>query len=88
MAYQIAGREVLYAWLEGETDSARREAMLAFMAPLAEDPEFDAIRVPGNRAQVFWRPAPSVPEVIVTYLVAHEYHVVRLLAITDIDDDV
>jgi hypothetical protein len=75
--YQIEGREVLWAWLEKESDPANRTRMLEFMVDLATDPSEDAHRVPGIRAPVYLRVTP-VRNVTVTYLIAEQFKVVKL----------
>ncbi len=80
MPYQLVNESVLLDWVAAQTDSTHVENMLDFVVELAEDPYSGAARVPGQRAPVWWRPTP-VPDTAITYLIAEEYHAVRLLRI-------
>jgi hypothetical protein len=78
--YQIAGRDLLFDWLERQTDSERRLQMLEWLAEFAADPLDRAQRVPGVLAPVYIAVAPLRPPVVVRFLLAEQFRTVRLLA--------
>jgi hypothetical protein len=70
--WRIAGEEVIFAWLETERDATAREALLAWLPRLADDPMTIAdIAVPGPRLPTFvaFVAAGSGEPLAVTYVV-------------------
>lgn len=76
--FQIEGRDVLFDWLEHETDVAKKDVMLAFLADLAEDPLKNAYRVPGISAPVFLVVTP-VNNLTLKFLYAQQFKVLKLI---------
>ncbi len=77
--YQLDGRDLIFGWLERETDTRRRQAMLDWLARFAERPRTDAQRVPGLRAPVYVTVVPLDPPVVVRFLIAEEFRTIRLI---------
>lgn len=85
MAWQWAHLvQVLDPWLDGQPDAETRRRVLDAMAEMAEHP--DAINDVGMRDQ-----SPLVRELVVpdtdvllVYLRAEQYHILRLIAISQI----
>lgn len=77
--YQLEGRDLIFEWLEHETDSELRQGMLDWLALLADDPDsIEASRVPGVRAPVFLAVTP-VRNVTVTFLRADQFRVLKII---------
>lgn len=81
--YQVEGDEVLRDWLASEADPGNREQMLAFIARLAEEPRSVGHRIPGERAPIYLAMTP-VGRTVVRFLLAEQFHVVRLIAFDDL----
>jgi hypothetical protein len=85
--YQIVGKDVVYAWLEREPNADFRQAFLEWLANLAIDPINErASRVPGVLAPVYVQIVAlgrrlDRKHVVVRYLVADQFHAVRILTI-------
>jgi hypothetical protein len=85
--YQIAGKDVIFTWLEHEPNLECRESFLEWLAGLATDPITDrAIRLPGVLAPVYVEIVPlgrrrGAKHAVVRFLVSDQFHAVRILAI-------
>lgn len=85
--YQISGRELIFTWLERESDPECRELFLEWLTDLARDPINDkATRLPGVLAPVYVQivplgRGPNSKFVVVRYLVADQFNTVRVMAI-------
>lgn len=78
--YRIENEQVLFDWLAAESDVAKRERMIEFMADLAERPVDIGIRVPGTRKPIYVAVAP-VAGWTVQYLVVEQFKVLKLARI-------
>jgi hypothetical protein len=81
--YQIEGKDVIFAWLEHEPNSDCAYLFLTWLANLAEDPLGGyPQRVPGVLGPVFIEVVPlGAKHIIVRFLVADQFHTVRILGI-------
>jgi hypothetical protein len=80
LAYQLEGEQVLIAWLAGEGRRDVQDRVVEWIALLVQDPEaVDSVRLPGRRPDhvAF---VPGI-DVAVTYLVADQYRIIRLLEV-------
>jgi len=75
--YQFSKEQVLSDWLARETDSANRQAMLDFMAELAERPTGLGVRVPGTPKPIYVAPT-RVPGWVIRYMVVEQFKTVVL----------
>lgn len=78
--FQIEGRDVLFDWLEHESDPEQRDLMLSWLADLAQsdDPTDDAWRVPGIRSPVYIALTP-VRNVFVKFLFVPQFFAIKLI---------
>ncbi|HUP70859.1 MAG TPA: hypothetical protein VM142_13745 [Acidimicrobiales bacterium] len=84
MTYQLEGLARVREWLAAEEDRQERDVLREWLVALARDPHAqEAMPVPGIAAPVF---ACFVPgsNVVVTYLIAEQYHVVRIIEIASL----
>jgi hypothetical protein len=79
--YQITGRDIIFDWLGGQTDSERTMAMLDWLVEFAGDPHRYGQRVPGVRAPAYIAIVPLREPVVVRYLLAEQFHTINVLAI-------
>jgi len=85
--YQIAGKDLIFSWLEHEPNLECRELFLEWLADLARDPINDrATRLPGILAPVYVQIVPlgrrpGSKYAVVRYLVSDQFNAVRVLAI-------
>jgi len=83
VAWQIASRQKVLEWLAQEPDALRREAFLAWLPVLAEDPRRDALPVPNRPPIVFVREVLRA-NLAVTVLIAEQYRAIQLISIDDL----
>lgn len=84
MNYQLEGLARVREWLSAEEDRQERDALRGWLLALARDPHAqEAMPVPGVAAPVFVCFVPG-SNVVVTYLIAEQYHVVRIIEIASL----
>lgn len=75
--YQISGKDVIFTWLEHETDSERALLFLDWLVEFATDPLKNAQRVPGILAPVYIAIAPLRDKpVVVRFVLADQFHTI------------
>lgn len=79
--YQLAGKEKLFSWLANEQDPGRRQAMLDWLVSFSWSPRRDAQRVPGLQAPVYIVVVPLDPPVVIRFLLAEQFHAIRLISL-------
>jgi hypothetical protein len=81
--YQLAGENVIFAWLEREPNQDFRLAFLEWLAALAVNPtRIGSTRLPGIRAPLFVEVVPlGGKHVVVRFLIAEQFRTVRILGI-------
>lgn len=84
--YELLRRGVLYAWLAGEPDPARRDAVMDWLAAIARDPHrYEALerrRTP-NGALLYVIDLPEPADCYLTYAVDELARQVALVEIVD-----
>lgn len=81
MAYQIAGKDVVYDWLSHEPDPNQRHILLDWLVEVAQDPRANAHRVPGSEVPVYLAVVPLHRPVTVKYLVADQFRAIQIIKI-------
>lgn len=80
--WQITNEQVLLDWVAVQDYAPVIEDVLEWLPELAADPWEDAHPTPGHPLVVS-RPSP-VPGVVFTYLIAEQFHAIRLIEIEDL----
>lgn len=79
--YQLDGKSVIFEWLAHEPDMQRRLAVLDWLVEVSEHPFEAGQRLPGVRAPVLIGKVSTKPPVMVRYLIADQFHTVRIIKI-------
>jgi hypothetical protein len=77
--YQIENKQVLFDWLERHGDMNQRQMMLDWFVDLATDPYRVGFRLPSYRSQMYLALTPVTGAVTLRYLVAEQFHSIRLI---------